>query len=316
MWISISPQAKQTNRLVLEHLSPVYDILVNFRFHSSVIKMAPRALPPFKQKHRARTHTENRAALCAVCLTSPQSVRPLSANGVTQLQKFLQPGFSLAKDHLPTSICSPCRLKLSKYEKVMLKCLKMETLIFLVQAENRRDSDLPPYLSYDKLEPPAASTRSSGLESCSCSCCSLAGAFPHSAQDALLRKIFSLESAEQVQEEENMVSLQCRVCLTYIGRGKAHKCTKRTKQSNLEEMVKSTSFKTKGKVTSSCLKSIFADRGVSTRGGSTCLPTGSKALPVTVGTSRGRSHIKTARFSIENLIRLQTALNLSDRKIL
>jgi hypothetical protein len=183
----------------------------------------------------------------------------------------------------------------------------METLIFLVQAENRRDSDLPPYLSYDKLEPPAASTRSSGLESCSCSCCSLAGAFPHSAQDALLRKIFSLESAEQVQEEENMVSLQCRVCLTYIGRGKAHKCTKSTKQSNLEEMVKSTSFKT---------KSIFADRGVSTRGGSTCLPTGSKALPVTVGTSRGRSHIKAARFSIENLIRLQTALNLSDRKIL
>ena len=302
--------------LVSEHLPPMCDIVVHFRFLSSGNKMAPRAQPLFKQKHRARTHAECRAALCAVCLTSPKSVRPLTAKGVTQLQLFLQPGFSLSKDHLPTSICSPCRLKLWKYEKVMWNYLNIKILIFFVKTENRRDSDLPPYLQYDKLVRPVASTRSSGLESCSCSCCCLAGAFPQSAQEAVLKNIFCLESSEQVQQEEQMISLQCRVCLTYIGRGKTHKCTKKTKQTNLEELVKSTSFKTKGKVTSSCLKSVFADRGVSLRGGSTVLPTGSKALPVTVGTSRGRSHIKRARFSVENLIKLQTALNLSDRKIL
>lgn len=160
------------------------------------------------------------------------------------------------------------------------------------------------------------STRSSGLDSCSCSCCQLAGAFPYSAQSALLNKIFCVGSSDQVQEDEPTVSLQCRICFTYIGRGKAHRCTKTTKQNNLEDLVKSTSFKTKGKVTSSCLKSVFADMGVTSRGGSTCLPTGSKPLPVTVGTSRAKSRVKTGRFSAENLIRLQTVLNLSDKKIL
>jgi hypothetical protein len=94
----------------------------------------------------------------------------------------------------------------------MLKCFKMETLMFLVQAENMRDSDLPPNLSYDKLEPPAASTRSSSLESCSCSCRSLDGALPHNAQDALTKKIFSLESSEQGKyksERSKHVPLWC-----------------------------------------------------------------------------------------------------------
>ena len=53
--------------------------------------MPPRAVLPFKQKYRARTHSECRAALCALCFTSSASLRQLTAGVVSQVQEFLHP---------------------------------------------------------------------------------------------------------------------------------------------------------------------------------------------------------------------------------
>ena len=176
---------------------------------------------------------------------------------------------------------------------------------------------MPPILPYGKLVAPHATTRSSDGATCSCSVCQIAGMFPVQAQRALLSTIFCGGAAEhpEVKAPSPNVILQCSKCLTYIGKGKSHKCKKRTKQDNLAGMVKSSSKKTKGKVTSSCLKAVFDEAGVTTRGGSTTIPTGSRPITVRVGTRR-KGVMKTGRFSTENLIRLQTAFNLSDKTTL
>ena len=132
-----------------------------------------------------------------------------------------------------------------------------------------------------------------------------------------MAEVFSGKTDEQPDEVETgpTVSLQCRKCLTYVGRGKSHKCKKKTKQENLESLVKSSPKRTKGKVTSACLKAVFAEAGVSIKGGSTVLPTGSRPITVSIG-AKAKGLMKSARFTAENMVKLQTVYNLSDRTTL
>ena len=84
----------------------------------------------------------------------------------------------------------------------------------------------------------------------------------------------------------------------------------------MEGLVKSSSRKTKGRVTTTCIKSVFADANITTRGGTTTLPSGGRhPLTVTLG-SRAKDLMKPAKFSVENLIKIQTAFNFSDKTTL
>ena len=106
----------------------------------------------------------------------------------------------------------------------------------------------------------------------------------------------------------------CSKCFTIIGQGKTHICQKSTKRENLSNLVRNVSSKSKAKVASNTLKSIAAEQGVSTRGGVLKLQTGSKALPVQIGTPKLKP--KEAKFSHENLKRLQAATNMSDSSLM
>ena len=86
---------------------------------------------------------------------------------------------------------------------------------------------------------------------------------------------------------------------------------KTQKQSNLAEMVKSSSLRSKSKVTSEVLKNICSDSGVTLKGGEIKLSTGGKSLPVKVGAPENLP--KTPRFSHDSLKRLQAAYDFSDR---
>ena len=105
----------------------------------------------------------------------------------------------------------------------------------------------------------------------------------------------------------------CSKCLCEIGRGKTHVCDKKQKRDNLSNIVKNTSEKTKSKVTCNSLKSVAEDQGISTRGGTVQLVTGSNPLPVVIGAPKQR--LKEKKFSHENLLKLQAANNLSDKSI-
>ena len=106
----------------------------------------------------------------------------------------------------------------------------------------------------------------------------------------------------------------CSRCFAHTGQGKPHNCVKTKKSENLANIVKNTSGRSRAKVTSSTLKTIAADQGVSTRGGIVELLTGSKTIPVQLGTPKIKP--KEAKFSHENLKKLQTANNLSDKTLL
>ena len=80
-------------------------------------------------------------------------------------------------------------------------------------------------------------------------------------------------------------------------------------------MVRSCSRKSKARVISSGLKSVFADSGVTTRGGTMAIATGGKPVTVTLGSNVKRIRAKP-RWTHDDLIKLQTNNNLSDRTIL
>ena len=91
--------------------------------------------------------------------------------------------------------------------------------------------------------------------------------------------------------------------------------TRTTKRTNLERIVKASSHKTKGRVKSSCLKDVFAEAGVSTRGGTVPISSGSSCpLKVTIGSEAANNDGK--EFRAEDMIKLQTAFNFSDKTTL
>ena len=105
----------------------------------------------------------------------------------------------------------------------------------------------------------------------------------------------------------------CSRCLSVVGPGKKHICSKVTFQSKVAEIVKARSRKSRSKVTSSILKNVAADQGISTRGGKIELQTGSKSLPVRIGEPQVVP--KQPRFTHEDLKKVQAAHNLSDKAI-
>ena len=105
----------------------------------------------------------------------------------------------------------------------------------------------------------------------------------------------------------------CSKCLSVVGPGKKHICSKVTFQSKVADMVKGRSMKSRSRVACSILKSVAADQGISSRGGKVELQSGSKTLPVSLGTPQVVP--KQPRFTHEDLKRVQAAHNLSDRAI-
>jgi hypothetical protein len=81
-----------------------------------------------------------------------------------------------------------------------------------------------------------------------------------------------------------------------------------------QKIVRNVSSKSRSTVTSNTLKTIADEQCVSTRGGTVKLQTGSKAIPVKIGTVKVKP--KEPTFSHENLKRLQAANNLSDKSLL
>ena len=75
---------------------------------------------PFPSKNHAtsaRTHSESRASLCAVCFTKKR-VRPAKPDTEAMIRTCISPYFSLKKDNLPSGICENCKKVLLANRKV------------------------------------------------------------------------------------------------------------------------------------------------------------------------------------------------------
>ena len=65
----------------------------------------------------ARTHSEARACVCAVCLDK-KNVRPAKPDTESMIQTFISPYYSLNKENLPSAICQNCKQILVAHKRV------------------------------------------------------------------------------------------------------------------------------------------------------------------------------------------------------
>ena len=106
----------------------------------------------------------------------------------------------------------------------------------------------------------------------------------------------------------------CDKCFSEIAPGKSHNCLKTTTRANLINIVRNNSVNTKSNVIASELKCLAEEQGISTKGGDIGLKSGSKILPVQIGTKKCGP--KQPKFSHENLKCLGARLNLSGNAIM
>ena len=170
---------------------------------------------------------------------------------------------------------------------------------------------LPPLLNYNNLAPPAPKTRNTVDDKCECQICLIARMRGHEKIN-MTSKTGPPPMVAQSPPAKTLAV--CSKCWAEIGKGKPHQCLKSTKRENLAGIMKTTSRKSRAAVTCSTLKTIAEESGVSTKGGVVELQSGSRLLPVQIGTPKVKP--KVAKFSHENLKKIQTAHNLSDKTML
>lgn len=164
------------------------------------------------------------------------------------------------------------------------------------------------------MAPPPLKTRGKEDDSCECFVCSIARMNLDYSAFVAKNATRSGPPPTSVKSPPAKTLNLCSKCWAHIGRGKTHQCQKSTKRENLVDIVRNTSDKSRSKVTAAALKTIAIDSGVSLKGGVVELGTGSKPIPVQIGTPKLKP--KNCQFSIENLKKLQAANNMSDKTLL
>ena len=252
-----------------------------------------------------RDHSSSLKALCVCCGRKPPgdgNLRSIKEEWVPAIAKFV-PGFSTGSNLIPQSICSTCRKIVSP----------------LVKDLNAQLSTPGPVLvDWDKVLP--RSSRSAGKsinttagEVCPCGICDIARL--NGAEFNAWHKNHSRPAGLAPNPPTvKTVIKRCGDCLSEIGPGKPHSCSKTEKRANLTNMVRSNSANTKSNVVANTLKTIADDQGASTRGGEVLLQSGGpNKLLVKIG--RGRNDQKDRIITHEDLKKLQLRVGCSDAKL-
>ena len=186
----------------------------------------------------------------------------------------------------------------------------------ILQNPDNPGRKLPPLLDYSELREDKRKTRNSESgHDCDCGLCDIA-------------RMKNEEKKKFAQKHTNPVGAPpsnppefppspikvCPRCFSEVGPGKPHHCVKTVRRENLATLVRSSSEKSKSAVTVSVLSSMADDQGVSKRGGTINLSSGSKKLPIKIGTDKTK--VPQKKFSHEDLMALKTDLNLSDNSTL
>ena len=253
-------------------------------------------MPP--KKSGPRNHMEARSCICGICFTKGIELKNITPELESLIQKFVNSSFTLCNSGLPSVICGKCRLKLSRLKN------------------NPNGANNLPVANLKNFGPPPPCTRSHENQSCQCALCQLTRGCLKQDTKALLTRFAFTPSSIPESKPDPSVKKQCLKCFSYLGPGLSHKCNKKTKIVNQQNMVvRSNSSRSKAKVVSNVVKNIFKERGVDRRGGTAQLETGAKPLRVTLG-ENPKDLVKSRRFSLENMMKLQTSCNLSDKTLL
>ena len=167
------------------------------------------------------------------------------------------------------------------------------------------------------FDPPSVTRNSAGAP-CSCTTCLVGRASLWQDKKELLDKwVFSsTDNKAPPATQEPAVSKQCLICMSYVGKGLSHICTKGTFDKNIVDLVRQSSEGTLNRIMQTSIKTKFKQSAVNIRGGQLKLPrigsSGTSGLLVTVGTKQSH-YVPPRKFSHSDLMNLQVTFNLSDK---
>ena len=179
---------------------------------------------------------------------------------------------------------------------------------------------------FDDLKSPIFdATRAQDDIKCQCTICQIArvslksGLINFNTHKGLPLEFWPLMFPHKVIPEpkgKTTVEKKCGGCGSLIGKDRSHKCTKATARANTIGIIRSMSLKSKERTTRDTLMNIFEDKGVkkSPSGSKTTLATGGRQVNIVYG-GHSKASAKKRKWTKESLIKLQAALNLSDKKI-
>lgn len=250
----------------------------------------------------AKTHFEMQASVCFLCFRKPKHLRNITPRLESMLESVMTIPFTSKEwSWLPTKICGGCCSELERVKRNPKHPLKMIDFLSLTHPQTQHSMD-----TRSRLQ----SQETTKAPQCLCSLCCIGrlngGAYNH-------YKVTVSDPPGRPNIEEKPVALQvCSFCNSKLGPGMKHQCNRTAKRSNLEDLVRSSSSKSRERVLSSQLKEVFVVQGVSTKGGTVSLSTGGAPIQATLGKIKQKPDIK---FSNETLKRLQISLGASDRKM-
>lgn len=158
--------------------------------------------------HHQRTHEESRLVICLMCFKKNKSMRKISDSVVKIIKKNFIPEFDKAQDHFPLALCGNCT-------RIVYDCQK------------NNKTNFPKMHDYTSSSRKSQHQLRSLNGKCICEICMAA-------------KKSSLNNKTKLQTKRNNFNkpgLRCENCLSKVGKGKIHRCTRRVLYGNAKELM-------------------------------------------------------------------------------
>ena len=246
--------------------------------------------------NKKKSHSDVQKLICLMCCRKQKNVREISDRFLPSVKEHIKCDYGEKEwDWLPSVICLSCLPQLQKREKNPEHPLKV--------------------CDFEALTPPqywrqGVVTRANQDENCTCSLCQV---WRLIGQDAIKYNLSIKPLPGRPRESpEPSREIVCTLCLSVLGKGKSHICTRKGKKNNVKDMIRSSSPRSKKQIVSSQVKEILVEEGVK-RGEETTLMTEGPSLTVSIGKQNPDRPQPT--FSIRDMTRLQTSVNLTDNQV-
>jgi len=174
----------------------------------------------------AKNHEENRKSVCCVCMKKSDS--PLTTKVIERIHKYIQNDIDFNDSRVPSGICTKCRLNL------------------LTLSQDGSDKKAPILYDFSSIFLPIF-LRSSPF-SCNCFICKISRSFPTNnfgqLHPLLVEKkkrgrppTLTTSLEDSFHKSPPLPQKTCPRCLSVVGPGKSHICTKSTFNKNIKTLV-------------------------------------------------------------------------------
>ena len=163
------------------------------------------------------SHYECRQKVCGVCLRKAKEIRPITEECLILIKNFHYDGYSLDDNFFPLVVCKSCSLALKAYEK-----------------NPSKPGRKLPNTNYEKLSRPGEGVITRSVVNCTCMCSICFVGKLRAGQHLHYEKT---QKPDLGRPRESEVELafplpRCSLCLTEVGKGKPHNCSRSSMQEN------------------------------------------------------------------------------------